>query len=54
LSVTQSAVAGASSPDYHEYYPNFSSDGKLLVFTRAPNMAAGAQTDSYDNSDAQI
>jgi len=30
-------VAGASSPDYLEFEPAFSPDGKLLAFTRAAN-----------------
>lgn len=44
-----SAIAGASSAEYHEYYPDISADGKLVIFTRAP-----ASETTYNQAAAEI
>jgi hypothetical protein len=44
---TATPVAGASSPDVNEYYPDFSADDRLLAF----NRASGG---SYDNASAEV
>jgi hypothetical protein len=40
-------IAGAANPNLNEYYPDFSSDDRLLAF----NRAAGG---SYDNPNAEV
>ena len=43
-------VAGASTPDYEEYYPAFSPDDKLIAYTRVPlgqEMYANPSAEMY-------
>ena len=44
------AVEGASSPDWLEYYPSFSSDDAFLAFTRAPNQGSSPDGPYYNRN----
>lgn len=46
---TSTPVAGASEPQWNEFYPNYSPDDSLLAFTRAP-----AAESSYNNPHSEI
>jgi hypothetical protein len=43
------AVAGASTPEYNEYYPSFSSDDRFIAFNRVPSGQS-----SYNNAQAEV
>jgi hypothetical protein len=45
-----SAVAGASSPDWLEYYPSFSPDDAFLAFTRASNQGSSPDGPYYNRN----
>ncbi|HTV18785.1 MAG TPA: hypothetical protein VMG12_08945 [Polyangiaceae bacterium] len=48
-----SALAGASDPNFLEYYPEFSADDKFVAFARAPNPSvANRCMRTQDNSGA--
>ena len=52
---TVTPLAGASSPDYDEFYPTFSSDDSFVAFARTPTGANFNQGQtSYNNSISEV
>ena len=51
---TAQALAGASDPQWLEYYPSYSADDKLIAFTRAPTPSATAPDGPYYNRFGKI
>jgi hypothetical protein len=45
-----SALEGAASPDWLEYYPAFSPDDAFVAFTRAPNQGASPDGPYYNRN----
>lgn len=47
-------LSGAASPDFLEYYPEFSADDRLVAFTRAPNAGGQSPDGPYYNRNGEI
>ena len=51
---TAVALAGASDPNYLEYYPEFSADDRFIAFARAPNPSNPNRCIPSQNNDGTI
>jgi len=51
---TSVPVAGASDPNFLEYYPSYSADDQLIAFTRAPTPSAASPDGPYYNRHGEV